>query len=181
MRHCTARRQARQIETLRTQFCQADGLPFADVLSADRFERALREERATWRDCVYTPALTLWAFLSQVIDTDGSCRQTVRRVLAWLVAQRQTPCTPKTGPYGKARQRLPEALLQRLLRETGRSLHDRAPNGWLWKGRRGKEKEKSTQLVFSFFFFRFFFYRPELPRSNRSHAGEDKTGAYFGD
>src|SRR5262245_46639735 len=138
MPHCTARRQARQIETLRTQFCQADGLPFADVLPAARLEQALREEQATWRDCVYTPALTLWAFLSQVIDPAGSCRQTVRRVLAWLVAQQQTPCTPKTGPYCKARQRLPESLLQRLLRETGRALHDQVPEGWLWKGRRVK-------------------------------------------
>ena len=47
MSHSTASRQARQIETLRTQFAQADGLPFADLLPADRLALALREEQAT--------------------------------------------------------------------------------------------------------------------------------------
>lgn len=43
----TSRRRARQIETLRTQFAPIDGLPLADVFSAQRFEAALRQEQAT--------------------------------------------------------------------------------------------------------------------------------------
>src|SRR5204862_6782831 len=113
MPHCNARRRARQIETLRTQFAQADGLPFAEVLPAQRLETALREEGARWREKVFTPVLTLWAFLTQVASADGSCRAAVSRVLAWLVCQGQRPCAPKTAPYCKARQRLPESLLRR--------------------------------------------------------------------
>ena len=112
MRHSTAQKRARQIELLRTQFAQADGLAFADALPAERVEAALRETNATWRDCVYTPVLTLWAFLGQVISPDGSCRAAVARALAWLVSRGEPPCTPKTDPYCKARQR----LLQRDLR-----------------------------------------------------------------
>jgi Transposase DDE domain len=134
--HSTASRQARQIETLRTQFAQADGLPFADLLPADRLAQALREERACWREAVWTPVLTLWAFLSQVSSPDGSCRLSVDRVLAWLVSRGEEPCSPKTDPYCKARQRLPESLLPRLVRETGRDVHDQSPDGWLWQGRR---------------------------------------------
>jgi len=144
MPHSTAGRRARQIETLRTQFAQADGLPFADVLTAERVETALREEQATWREAVFTPVLTLWAFLSQVASADGSCRLTVSRVLAWLVSRGQTPCSPKTDPYCKARQRLPEALLQRLLHETGQALHRQSPAGWLWQGRRVKIADGTT-------------------------------------
>ena len=77
MPHSTARRRARQIETLRTQFAQADSLPFADVLTSQGLERALREERACWREAIYTPVLTLWAFLSQIVSSDGSCRAAV--------------------------------------------------------------------------------------------------------
>jgi hypothetical protein len=142
--HSTARRQARQIETLRTQFAQADGLPFADLLTAERLEQALGEEKATWREAVWTPVLTLWAFLSQITSPDGSCRLTVDRVLAWLVSRGEEPCSPKTDPYCKARQRLPESLLQRLMRETGQSLQQLSPAAWLWKNRCVKIADGTT-------------------------------------
>jgi hypothetical protein len=140
----TRRRLAHQIETLRAQFAQADGLPFADVLSGERVEHALQEEGATWRESVYTPLLTVWAFLAQVMSPDGSCRAAVARVLAWLLAHGQTPCTPKTDPYCKARQRLPESLLPRLVRETGAALHGDAPATWRWKGRKVKVVDGTT-------------------------------------
>jgi len=142
--HSTVTRRARQIETLRAQFGQADGLPFADVLTPDRLERALRLEKAQWRQSVYTPVLTLWAFLSQVINPDGSCRAAVARVLAWLVSRGERPCSPKTGPYCKARRRLPESLFRRLVRETGQELHRRSPPAWLWKGRCVKIADGTT-------------------------------------
>jgi len=142
--HSTARRRTRQIETLRTQFAQVDGLPFADILTAERVENAMREERASWREEIYTPLLTLWAFLSQAVSPDGSCRASVARVLAWLVSRGEPPCSPKTGPYCKARRRLPESLLHRLVRETGQELHRRSQPEWLWKGRRVKIADGTT-------------------------------------
>src|SRR5438094_675316 len=98
MPHSTPTRRARHLQTLRTQFAQADGLPFADVLPAERLERAFHEEKASWREKVFTPVLTLWAFLAQVLSPDASCRAAVARVLAWLVSQGQRPCSPQTGP-----------------------------------------------------------------------------------
>jgi hypothetical protein len=144
MPHCNRRRRTRQIEVLRAQFGQSDGLPFADVLSAERVERALGEEGANWREMTFTPLLTLWAFLSQVISADGSCRAAVARVLAWLISRDERPCRPQTGPYCKARERLPEALIRRLTRETGRGLQQELPGEWLWKGRRVKLTDGST-------------------------------------
>src|SRR4051794_20016408 len=98
MCHSTQSRFRHQLRTLRTQFALADGLPFADVLPAEAVEQALVDEQVRWRDCIYTPLLTLWAFLSQVISPDGSCRATVARVLAWLVSQDQPACSAKTDP-----------------------------------------------------------------------------------
>lgn len=138
MPHSTARRQLLQIETLRTQFAQTDGLPFVDLLTAERLEQPLTHEKATWREAIWTPVLTLWAFLSQLISPDGSCRLTVDRVLAWLVSRGEEPCSPKTDPYCKARKRLPESSLRRMVRETGKSLHDLSPATRLWQGRRVK-------------------------------------------
>lgn len=136
MAHRTRPRTRGQVEHLRRTFAQADGLPFADVLPADRVERAVREEYPGWRAGTFTPALTLWAFLTQVLSPTACCRAAVGRVMAWLVARGERPCGPGTGGYCKARGRLPERLVLRLMRETGRALHDAAPDRWRWRGRR---------------------------------------------
>ena len=125
-----------QIKTLRNQFAQADELPFANLLTADRLQNALREEKVGWSERIFTPIVTLWAFLSQVMIADGSCRVAVARVIAWLVGQGRPACDADTGAYCKARQRLPESLFARLLRETGQDLSEQAEPAWLWKGRR---------------------------------------------
>jgi hypothetical protein len=80
MAHPTPSRTRRQIRALRDRFAQHDGLPFADVLPVHRVERALREEGVSWREVVFTLALTLWAFLRQVICPIGCCRLAVARV-----------------------------------------------------------------------------------------------------
>lgn len=144
MAHFISGRQKRQMDLLRTQFAQREGLTFAEVLPAESVVQALQQELVSWRDCVYTPLLTLWAFLSQVISADPSCRATVARVLAWLVAQGQQPCSPDTAPYCKARQRLPEKLFERLTRETGQALHQQVPKEWLWLDRHVKLVDGTT-------------------------------------
>jgi hypothetical protein len=79
--------------------------------------------------------VTLWTFLTQVLDPDHSCRQAVARLNAHRVRGGLRPCAPDTGGYCKARGRLPEHLLVDLTRSTGRQLQDQAPATWLWKGR----------------------------------------------
>ena len=147
MSHSTAGKRARQIEKLRAQFGQSENLAFAEVLPAERIEKALREENVAWRECVFTPLVTLWAFLGQMLSPDGSCRAAVARALVWLVSCGEKPCSPQTGPYCKARQRLPEALLVRLARETGQTLHDQVAEQWRWKGRRVKLVDGSTSSM----------------------------------
>lgn len=117
------------------QLQQADGLPFAEHLPAHAIHTALRQVGGSFRLRLYTPALTLWAFLSQLLDPDHSCRQAVARLLAWLAAAGRALCSPRTGAYCKARGRLPEALLARLTRDTGQQALDGADGAWLWKGR----------------------------------------------
>src|ERR1700688_3347711 len=99
MSHSTAGKRARQIEKLRAQFGQSDDLAFAKVLPAERIEKALKEEGVIWRERVYTPLVTLWAFLGQMISPDGSCRAAVARVLALLVLCGGKTCTPQNGPH----------------------------------------------------------------------------------
>ena len=129
--------QSTSLVPLRPAFAlrQQPGLPFADYLPASVIHGTLRALGRGFRERIFTPAVTLWTFLSQVLDADHSCRQAVARLLAFRVTCGLRPCSPDTGAYCKARQRLPEELLRELTRHTGRELLEQAPAGWLWKGR----------------------------------------------
>jgi hypothetical protein len=97
--------------------------------------RALDAEGVTFHERIYTPLVTLSMFLSQVLDPDHSCRAAVARVIVWLAVNKRKPCTPDTSSYCEARQRLPERVIARLVRETARWTDDRVSDDWLGKGR----------------------------------------------
>src|SRR5262245_15890779 len=141
MAHATPTRRSRQ---LRRQLAQAPGLPFADLLKAEQVDQALRDENVSSRNRLFSPLVTLWVFLSQVLDPDHSCRAAVARFLAWRAARGLAPCSADTGAYCKARGRLPEGVFARLTRGTGRQLQDQAPLEWSWEGRTVKVVDGST-------------------------------------
>jgi hypothetical protein len=119
----------------RQELRQQPGLPFAEHLPAAVIHRTAGTLGVSFRERVFTPAVTLWTFLSQVLDPDHSCRQAVARLLAFRSARGLRPCSPDTGAYCKARGRLPEELLKELTRSTGRRVAEQAPPAWLWRGR----------------------------------------------
>ena len=121
-----------QIEAFRN----APQLVFFESLQAEQLVRLMQEEAVTFRDRVFNPAVTLAVFLSQVLSTDQSCRQAVARLNAFRSARGENPTSPDTGSYCKARARLPETVLAKLVRQTGRALDEQAPASWLWHGRR---------------------------------------------
>lgn len=130
-----SQRTIRQIRDQVQLLQEAPQLPFCDLLDADLVQDVLRSEKVTFRDRVYSPIVTLWAFLSQVLSTDHSCRLAVTRLVAHRAASGQDPCSPETGSYCKARQRLPIGVVTRLVRQIASGLRERAPTPWLWKGR----------------------------------------------
>jgi hypothetical protein len=142
--HPTPSRRARQLGQLRQHLHQAPGLPFADLLTAEQIETALRDEAVSFRDRLFSPLVTLWAFLSQVLDPDHSCRAAVARFLAWRAARGLAPGPADTGAYCKACLRLPEGVLARLTRATGRQPQDQAPDSWRWNGRAVKVVDGTT-------------------------------------
>ena len=66
----------RQFGFLRRQFLQEGELPFTSVLSAATIAPAL-DAIDCWKDRVYSPLVTLWVFLRQVLSPDHSCRSAV--------------------------------------------------------------------------------------------------------
>lgn len=134
----------RQVEEFRRQFAQADGLPFSEVLSQQCIQDAWQAEGCSFRERVYSPWVTLWMFLSQVLTADGSCRLAVAALLAWRLSRGMRACSAETNSYCEARARLPEACLQRLVRQTGGELHQQAKPERQWHGRSVKVFDGST-------------------------------------
>src|SRR5215831_10323383 len=110
MRHANPARLHQQVSFLRRQFAQDAQLPFSDVLSEDLVTQALTTACVSWIDRIFSPLVTLWVFLSQVLSADHSCRAAVARLLAHRVARGQKPCSAQTGAYCQARARLPESF-----------------------------------------------------------------------
>jgi len=133
---CHPGRIRQQIRFLQRQFLQDGGLPFTGVLSESAVEQALLAIEVVWRDRIYSPLVTLWVFLGQVLSADHSCRAAVARLIAHRVSQGLSPCSSETGAYCQARKRLPEEFFSSVACRVGRALEDQADPQWLWKGRR---------------------------------------------
>jgi DDE family transposase len=134
-----------QVRLERERMNDRGALPFCELLPASRVEQALNEENVNVCERgTYTPLVTLWTFLSQVLSPDHSCREAVARLRAFHTADGQTPCSPETGPYCKARQRLPEIVCARLVRDSGRELHDQVKDSCVLNGRPVKLVDGST-------------------------------------
>ena len=125
-----------QVNFLQRQFLQEGDLPFTDVLSKQIVSQALTASKVVWNNSIYSPLVTLWVFLSQVLSEDHSCRSAVARLIAHRVSQGQGKCSAETGAYCQARKRLPEKFFSDVARQTGQALDEQAPSGWLWKDRR---------------------------------------------
>jgi hypothetical protein len=144
MAHATPPCARGHFGAVRRRFAEAAGLPFAECLPAGAVDEAVRAEGVRFRDRLYPPAVTVWVFLSQVLDAAHCCRQAVARFLAWRVGQGLAPCSADAGAYCKARGRLPEGLLARLARDAGRHPVDDAPDAWRWRGRTVKVVDGTT-------------------------------------
>jgi hypothetical protein len=124
------------VHFLRRQFVQDNSLPFCDVLSEDLLKQTLTAIGIFWIERIFSPLVTLWVFLSQVLSADHSCRAAVARLIAHRVSRGQKPCSAKTGAYCQARERLPEKFFSTVACSVGRTLDAQAKHCWLWKGRR---------------------------------------------
>jgi hypothetical protein len=144
MIHCTAPRLRRQVQRLSQRPSPRPEFGLDGILDAATVESSLEREGVHWKEILYTPLLTFWAFFWQVLAPDKSCRAALKRIVAWKAGHGVTIDDEDSGPYCKARARLPESLLRRLVRRSGGAVHAEAPEDWRWCGRRVKLVDGST-------------------------------------
>lgn len=136
MQHSKQVRLQQQIRFLRSQFLQGSSdFPLNDVLSKTVIMQALEAIDSCWKQRIYSPMVTLWVFLGQVLSADHSCRSAVSRLIADRVANGLSRCSSATGAYCQARKRLPEKFFSIVAFGTGRELDSKVDSNWLWNGR----------------------------------------------
>ena len=129
-------RGSRKFQKVVDAFLGGPGLPFAEILSAGRIERIFaRHDCLFGRHGVYSTAIMLWSFLSQVLrdGKEASCQSAVARVVSYREQAGLSSPTQDTGDYCRARAKLSEAALHELSGEVAEELEQAADESWLWK------------------------------------------------
>ena len=117
-------------------FLSQPGLPFAQILSAERIERIFTKHGNLFGvGQVYSTAVMVWSFLSQVLrdGKEASCQAAVARIVAYGKALGTPVPTSDTGDYCRARNKLSQAALRDLSVELAAELQEQAAGKWLWK------------------------------------------------
>ncbi|MDZ4878250.1 MAG: IS4 family transposase ISAcma16 [Chroococcidiopsis cubana SAG 39.79] len=133
-----------RVKILKEKFSQSLGLPFEELLPVSVIEQVMNELNIKYRRRLFDPIVTLWAFLSQVLDVDKSCHNAVSRVIAYLVSEKLEIPSTDSSAYCQARARLSEKLLQKLFGKVARDLEEKVTVEHLWCSRHVKVIDGST-------------------------------------
>src|SRR5262249_57988328 len=104
----------------------------------------VQREKLASRAPLFTPLVPVGVCPPRGLAPAPSCGAPVARFLAWRAAGGKPPCSANPGAYCKARGRLPEGVLARLTRTSGRDLQDQTPTAWRWEGRPVKVVDGTT-------------------------------------
>ncbi len=133
-----------RVQILKNKFNQSLGLPFKELLPESVIGQALWELKIKYKQRLFDPYVTLWAFLSQVLDTDKTCHNRVSKIIAYLTGSGVEIPSTDTSAYCQARERLPEKLLENLFGKAAQRLSEKVVTEYLWCGRNVKVIDGST-------------------------------------
>lgn len=120
-------------------------MQISQVLDVEEVMDVTRALGIRYRTRMFSPWVTLWTFLWQVISPDHSCRGALMRLHHDQVSSGSQRCNTDTGAYCRARLRLSYDLIVGLYRRVAQRLHSRLTDeSLLWCGRRVKIVDGST-------------------------------------
>ncbi|MBH8564613.1 hypothetical protein I8748_20905 [Nostoc sp. CENA67] len=66
-----------RVQILKDKFSQSLGLPFKELLPESVIRQAITELKIKYKKRLFDPIITLWAFLSQILDSDKTVRKEI--------------------------------------------------------------------------------------------------------
>lgn len=107
---------------------------FEDLVTKEEMKNFLLENQRDRRR-VYTPEVTLHAFLSQVAARGGSCQTAVNEVHVKESPKHESRLSLNTSSYTRARQKLSLDGLMELTKSVSKSARELMQPEWGWKGK----------------------------------------------
>lgn len=132
-----------QIKNLKSHLKKAKGDLLTSLLNLDCCQQIIKESRQ-FRERIYTPFQIIRSFIKQVVDADKSCSKAVISVAAERLSEGKTPISINTGPYVKARRRLPEETIPHLVSAVGKESLNTGLASWRFHGREIKLCDGTT-------------------------------------
>lgn len=80
---------------------------------------------------IFSKSNTFWAFFSQILDSDGGCKEVVRKVQAYIADKYEQSPSASTSAYCQARGKLNESCLQSIFQSTAINLTQKATHNKL--------------------------------------------------
>jgi Transposase DDE domain len=87
------------------------------------------------RQRLFSPLITFWAFLAQVLSPNSACREAVRKVQAWWMLNSLAEMSAQTSAYCQARARLCDKTLRAIHGHLVERMEANAPSDSRWFGR----------------------------------------------
>ena len=81
------KKRKQPVQILINKLTKSVALPFQEILPSRTIEKVLVEIGIKYRNRLYNPIVMVWAFLSQVLDPDHSCKNSVSRIIAYLAGE----------------------------------------------------------------------------------------------
>lgn len=127
---------ARQRRALKRGLRSIDAYAFFDLVADLSMLDKVESHPPAHRERLLPPTEFLAMFLAQALSADRSCQHAVDTFVTHRVAGGLSACSTAIGAFCRARRRLPEAMVESLLRFTGHHLSAEAPLSFHWQGRR---------------------------------------------
>ena len=105
----------------------------AESLSPQTVCEVMASLKLSFRNRIFNPFVTLFAFLSQVFDDDSSCRQAVASTSLRLLARQGKSCSLGTSSLCKAKARLPVAFYEEISKRIAIGLESQREDQWTWR------------------------------------------------
>lgn len=133
-----------QQKLITQQKSQTNAYSFFNLLTSPKLLSVVEEQLPEHRERLYPPTTTLSLFLTQCMNSDSSCQNTVNSHTVERVFNGLSACSTHTGGYCKARQRLPIEMIMTLTKQTGDMVNQRLPTPWKWRNRNVKLVDGTT-------------------------------------
>lgn len=144
MINTTQKSKQLQQKLISQQINKADAYSFFNLLTSPELLSVVEDQLPEHRERLYPPTTTLSLFLTQCMNSDSSCQNTVNSHTVERVFNGLKPCSTQTGGYCKARQRLPLGMIMSLAKQAGDMVNRQLPSAWKWHNRNVKLVDGTT-------------------------------------